>query len=148
MNGDNHKLMAISNAYHVGARLAGGCCDRMNFASHLRTQRLGEFTIGSDLQRSEPLALTQLFLLYHLVTARAVVAPGGHSARSGGQHAAEPDRPAIASSQRLPVKTGEPGPGTEQKAALSEERSTLPLLSHNPSCGRSTESGHASERRI
>src|SRR5262249_34580293 len=100
--------------------------DRMHFASHLRTPRLGEFTIRSDLPRSEPLALTQLFLLYHLVTARAVVALGGHSARSAGQHPAEPDHPAIASSQRLPAKAGEPGAGTEQKAPLSEDANYAP----------------------
>jgi phosphoribulokinase len=63
--------------------------DRMHFASHLRKQRLGEFTIGSDLHRSEALALTQLLLLYHLVTARAVIALGGHSARAAGQYSAE-----------------------------------------------------------
>jgi phosphoribulokinase len=56
--------------------------NRMQFASHLRTQRLGEFTIGSDLHRSEALGLTQLLLLYHLVTARAVIALGGQSARA------------------------------------------------------------------
>jgi phosphoribulokinase len=56
--------------------------DRMQFASHLRTQRLGEFTIGSDLHRSEALGLTQLLLLYHVVTARAVIALGGQSARA------------------------------------------------------------------
>ncbi len=56
--------------------------DRMHFASHLRTQRLGEFTVGSDLHRSDALALTQLLLLYHLVTARAVIALGGQSARA------------------------------------------------------------------
>jgi len=56
--------------------------DRMQFASHLRTQRLGEFTIGADLHRAEALGLTQLLLLYHLVTARAVIALGGHSARA------------------------------------------------------------------
>ncbi len=55
--------------------------DRMQFASHLRTQRLGEFTIGSDLHRSEALGLAQLLLLYHVVTARAVIALGGQSAR-------------------------------------------------------------------
>jgi phosphoribulokinase len=60
--------------------------DRMHFASHLRTQRLGEFTIGSDLRRSEALALTQLLLLYHLVTARAVIALGGESARAAGRY--------------------------------------------------------------
>ncbi len=54
---------------------------RMHFASHLRQQRLGEFTIGTELHRSESLALTQLLIFYHLVTARAVVALGGESAR-------------------------------------------------------------------
>lgn len=64
--------------------------DRMHFASHLRTQRLGEFTIGSDLHRSEALSLTQLLLLYHLVTARAIIALGGQSARAAGQYSPEP----------------------------------------------------------
>jgi phosphoribulokinase len=64
--------------------------DRMHFASHLRQQRLGEFTIGSDLHRSGALALTQLLILYHLVTARAVIALGGESARAEGQHSPEP----------------------------------------------------------
>ena len=46
------------------------------FASrHLRSDRLGEFTIGTDLHRSESLALIQLLILYHLVTATASVAP-------------------------------------------------------------------------
>ena len=64
--------------------------DRMHFASHLRQQRLGEFTIGSDLHRSEALALTQLLVLYHLVTARAVIALGGETARATGQYSPEP----------------------------------------------------------
>jgi phosphoribulokinase len=72
------------------AELEEAIWDRMHFASHLRKQRLGEFTIGSDLHRSEALALTQLLLLYHLVTARAVIALGGHSARATGQYSAEP----------------------------------------------------------
>jgi phosphoribulokinase len=67
--------------------------DRMQFASHLRTQRLGEFTIGSDLHRSEALGLTQLLLLYHLVTARAVIALGGQSARSATQSGADASVP-------------------------------------------------------
>jgi phosphoribulokinase len=79
------------------AELEEAVWDRMHFASHLRKQRLGEFTIGSDLYRSDPLALTQLLLLYHLVTARAVIALGGQSARSSGQYASEPD-PVSASS--------------------------------------------------
>ncbi len=63
--------------------------DRMHFASHLRQQRLGEFTIGSDLHRSEALALAQLLVLYQLVTARAVIALGGESARAKAQHPPE-----------------------------------------------------------
>ncbi|MGA8723174.1 MAG: phosphoribulokinase, partial [Solirubrobacteraceae bacterium] len=55
---------------------------RMHFASHLRARRLGEFTIGTDLQRSESLALVQLLILYHLVTARAAVALGGEGTRT------------------------------------------------------------------
>ena len=73
------------------AELEEAIWDRMHFASHLRMQRLGEFTVGSDLHRSDPLALTQLLLLYHLVTARAVIALGGQSARAEGQFSPESD---------------------------------------------------------
>ena len=55
--------------------------DRMHFASHLRTERLGEFTVGTVLHRSESLAITQLLLLYQLVTARAAVALGATDTR-------------------------------------------------------------------
>jgi hypothetical protein len=49
----------------------------MHFATHLRATRLGEFTIGTELHRSESLALVQLLILYHLVTAKASIAVGG-----------------------------------------------------------------------
>jgi phosphoribulokinase len=55
--------------------------ERMSFASHLRVRRLGEFTFGTDLLRSESLALVQVILLYHLVTARAARAVGKEHAR-------------------------------------------------------------------
>jgi phosphoribulokinase len=55
---------------------------RMHFATHLRARRLGEFTIGTELQRSESLALVQLLILYHLVTAKAMIALGGERTRS------------------------------------------------------------------
>ena len=45
-----------------------------------RSERLGEFTTGTDLQRSDSLALVQLLVLYHLVTARAKIAVGGAEA--------------------------------------------------------------------
>jgi phosphoribulokinase len=56
--------------------------DRMSFANHLRVRRLGEFTVGTDLLRSESLALVQVILLYHMVTARAALAVGGAQPRS------------------------------------------------------------------
>jgi phosphoribulokinase len=56
--------------------------ERMHFATHLRARRLGEFTIGTELHRSESLALVQLLVLYHLVTARAAVALGGTGTRT------------------------------------------------------------------
>jgi phosphoribulokinase len=56
--------------------------DKLHFATHLRSQRLGEFTIGIDLHRSESLALVQLLILYHLVTARAAIALGGDGTRA------------------------------------------------------------------
>jgi len=54
----------------------------MHFASHLRTERLGEFTVGTRLYRSESLAIIQLLVLYQLVTARAAVAIGAVDART------------------------------------------------------------------
>jgi phosphoribulokinase len=53
----------------------------LHFASHLRSERLGEFTIGTDLHRSESLALIQLLILYHLFTATASAALGGIGTR-------------------------------------------------------------------
>ena len=56
--------------------------DGLHFASHLRSERLGEFTIGTDLHRSESLALIQLLILYHLFTATASAALGGAPIRA------------------------------------------------------------------
>jgi phosphoribulokinase len=64
--------------------------DRMHFASHLRNERLGEFTVGTQLQRSQSLAITQLLVLYQLVTARAAVAVGATDARTDRAPASAP----------------------------------------------------------
>jgi hypothetical protein len=58
----------------------------MHFASHLRTERLGEFTVGTQLHRSESLAIVQVLILYQLVTARAAVALGGLGVRVDQPH--------------------------------------------------------------
>lgn len=59
--------------------------ERMTFARHLRARRLGEFTVGTDLHRSDSLALVQLLVLYHLVWAQATVATGGEPPRIEGR---------------------------------------------------------------
>jgi phosphoribulokinase len=58
--------------------------ERMHFATHLRARRLGEFTIGTELYRSDSLALVQLLILYQLVTAKAAVALGSEGSRAAG----------------------------------------------------------------
>jgi phosphoribulokinase len=69
--------------------------DRMHFASHLRSERLGEFTIGTELHRSHSLAIVQVLILYHLVTARAAVALGGESGRADRDLGALPEHEAV-----------------------------------------------------
>jgi phosphoribulokinase len=69
------------NADHA-ADIQEAIWSRMHFASHLRTERLGEFTVGTQLHRSESLAITQLLVLYQLVMARAAVAVGAVDART------------------------------------------------------------------
>jgi phosphoribulokinase len=64
------------------AELEEAIWDRLHFATHLRSQRLGEFTVGTELHRSESLALVQLLILYHVVTARATIAVGGTGTRA------------------------------------------------------------------
>jgi phosphoribulokinase len=65
----------------LGEHIEASIWDNLHFASHLRTERLGEFTIGTDLRRSESLALIQMLVLYHLFTATASVALGGSGTR-------------------------------------------------------------------
>jgi phosphoribulokinase len=55
---------------------------RMSFANHLRVKRLGELTVGTDLYRSDSLALVQLLILYHLMWGRIEQAAGGTADRA------------------------------------------------------------------
>ena len=74
-----------------GAEIEEAIWDRMQFANHLRSERLGEFTVGTTLYRSESLALAQVLILYHLVHARAAVSLGGDGTRND----AGPDEPSV-----------------------------------------------------
>ena len=82
-NEREHKLFVPGDiAPERGSEIEEAVWARMHFASHLRSERLGEFTVGTELHRSESLAVVQVLVLYHLVTARAAVALGGHGTRA------------------------------------------------------------------
>jgi phosphoribulokinase len=74
---------------HAGA-IEEAIWERMHFATHLRTRRLGEFTVGTDLHRSESLALVQLLILFHLVTVKATISLGGEGTRGANGSLSSP----------------------------------------------------------
>ena len=59
--------------------------EKLSFASHLRSDRLGLLGSGDDAKRSDTLGLVQLLVVYHLATAKATVALGGTGARNEDQ---------------------------------------------------------------
>jgi phosphoribulokinase len=73
-----------------GAEIEECIWEKLHFAQHLRSQRLGEFTVGSDLKRSESLAVTQLIIFYHALTVSASVALGGSGTREQQAVTADP----------------------------------------------------------
>jgi phosphoribulokinase len=77
-----------------GAAIEEAIWEKMHFASHLRTERLGEFTIGEEVHRSESLAIVQVLILFHLVTAKATVAVGGDDAPARSEKGATTRPPA------------------------------------------------------
>jgi phosphoribulokinase len=83
-NGNGERTLVISGGIDpaYAAQIEEAIWDRVHFASHLRSERLGEFTVGTQLYRSESLALVQLLVLYHMVTARASIALGGEGSRA------------------------------------------------------------------
>jgi phosphoribulokinase len=83
LDAGSEQTLAISGAIapEYAELIEEAIWDRMHFASHLRSERLGEFTVGTQLHRSESLALVQLLVLYHLVTARASIALGADGLR-------------------------------------------------------------------
>jgi phosphoribulokinase len=51
--------------------------EQMSFANHLRARRLGEFTVGTDLRRSDSLALVQVLVLYQVMWGRRELLSSG-----------------------------------------------------------------------
>ena len=87
----------------LGSAIEEAVWERMHFASHLRSERLGEFTVGTELHRSESLAIVQVLVLYHLVTARATVALGGDGPRADrdADHEGQAPTPVQAPAQQV-----------------------------------------------
>ncbi|MDP1847317.1 MAG: phosphoribulokinase [Solirubrobacteraceae bacterium] len=78
-----------------GAAIEEAIWEQMHFARHLRTEQLGLFAIGTDEEhRSESLAITQVLILYHLVTAKATAAIGGDDVANGRDTASGVPSPA------------------------------------------------------
>jgi phosphoribulokinase len=78
---ETHLFVPGSISPDRAAAIEEAVWDRMHFASHLRTERLGVFAVGHRLHRSESLAIVQVLILYQLVTARAAVALGSPGVR-------------------------------------------------------------------
>ena len=89
--GDSEALVHIAGKIEPeqAAEIEEASWEKLHFASHLRSERLGQFTIGNEINRSESLALVQLLTLYHLVSAKAAVALGGESPRADAEEVAE-----------------------------------------------------------
>jgi phosphoribulokinase len=81
--GDSERRVNIAGDIEPAqaAEIEEAIWEKLHFASHLRSERLGEFTIGDDVRRSESLAVVQLLILYHVVTAKAADALGGAGPR-------------------------------------------------------------------
>jgi phosphoribulokinase len=75
---EHESVLRIPGHTHpeLAAELEEAVWQRMQYASHLRVQRLGEFMVGTDLRHSESLALVQALLLYHLVSTRSAIGAG------------------------------------------------------------------------
>ena len=75
---EHESVLRIPGHTHpeLAAELEEAVWQRMQYASHLRVQRLGEFMVGTELRHSESLALVQALLLYHLVSTRAAIGAG------------------------------------------------------------------------
>ncbi len=97
----------------LAAEIEEAIWDKLHFATHLRSQRLGEFTVGVDLHRSESLAMVQLLILYHLATARAAISLGGEGRRDDESASGAQTEPPPA---RAAAENGEPAESRSRPA--------------------------------
>ena len=74
-NVNEHKLFVPGDIDPTrGSEIEEAIWDTVPFASRMRAQPLVEFALGTQLHRSESLAIVQVLILYHLAIARAAVA--------------------------------------------------------------------------
>ncbi len=81
-DGERHVNIAGDIEREQASEIEEAIWDKLHFASHLRSEALGEVTIGEDVHHSDSLGVVQLLILYHMVTAKAAVALGGAGARA------------------------------------------------------------------
>ena len=107
--GESERHVGIPGAMDpsMGSEIEEAMWAKLHFATHLRSERLGEYTIGTDLHRSESLALVQLLILYHLVTAKAAVALGGEGPRADAENGKADEAGASPADQAEPVSATE-----------------------------------------
>jgi len=107
--GESERHVGIPGAMDpsMGSEIEEAIWAKLHFATHLRSERLGEYTIGTDLHRSESLALVQLLILYHLVTAKAAVALGGEGPRADAENGQADEAGASPADQAEPVSATE-----------------------------------------
>ena len=82
---ERHVCIPATVDPNAAAEIEEAVWEKMHFARHLRTDHLGEYTVGTELRRSETLAIVQVLVLYQLATAKATIALGGNGTRSLSQ---------------------------------------------------------------
>jgi len=89
---DDHEVLCIPGDLdrERGAEIEEHIWEKLHFAQHLSSGRLGEFSVGAETENSETLAITQLLVFYHALTARASVALGGSGTREQQKAVANP----------------------------------------------------------
>ncbi|MBA3301131.1 MAG: phosphoribulokinase, partial [Thermoleophilaceae bacterium] len=82
--GDSERRICIAGDIESeqAAEIEEAIWDKLHFASHLRSENLGEVRVGDEVHRSDSLGVVQLLILYHMATAKAAVALGGAGPRA------------------------------------------------------------------
>jgi len=92
--GDSERRVSIAGDLEgeQAAEIEEAIWEKLHFASHLRSEALGEVRIGEEVHHSDSLGVVQLVILYHMVTAKAAVALGSEGQRAEAEAQGEDDK--------------------------------------------------------